>query len=345
MYSAFVSSTPLGASTSSFIASAPRQAAPVVTHNTQVVPTASLADRAREDFARLQKLVSSENVKRAALGFVAAAALATSAVPVDQAQALTTSDIRGLSYDQVKGTGLANRCPEVDSSKGTIKLENNKKYKTVDMCIEPKSFQVEEEIFNKRKGSAVTEYVDTKLMTRATYTLTGIEGPLTSDSTGLTFVEKDGIDYAATTVQLPGGERVPFLFTVKELVAKGNTPGMISTATEFGGDFRVPSYRTGLFLDPKGRGGVTGYDMAVALPGKEADGGEGQDDIFKETNKVFQITDGSIEMAVNKIDVETKEFAGVFVSEQLSDTDMGAKTPKKVLLKGVFYGRLAEDFN
>jgi hypothetical protein len=29
--------------------------------------------------------------------------------------------------------------------------------------------------------------------------------------------EADGIDYAAVTVQLPGGERVPFLFTVKNL--------------------------------------------------------------------------------------------------------------------------------
>lgn len=34
---------------------------------------------------------------------------------------------------------------------------------------------------------------------------------------------------------------------------------------EFGGKFGVPSYRTGLFLDPKGRGGNTGYDFPVAL--------------------------------------------------------------------------------
>lgn len=32
--------------------------------------------------------------------------------------------------------------------------------------------------------------------------------------------ETDGIDYAPVTVQLPGGERVPFLFSVKELDAK-----------------------------------------------------------------------------------------------------------------------------
>lgn len=34
---------------------------------------------------------------------------------------------------------------------------------------------------------------------------------------GLVASEQEGIDYAATTVQLPGGERVPFLFTVKEV--------------------------------------------------------------------------------------------------------------------------------
>lgn len=82
----------------------------------------------------------------------------------------------------------------------------------------------------------------------------------------LTFKEEDGIDYAATTVQMPGGERVPFLFTVKDLVAKGNG-GEIKPGFEMGGPFTVPSYRTGLFLDPKGRGTTTGYDFAGALPG------------------------------------------------------------------------------
>merc|ERR1711906_45819 len=103
-------------------------------------------------------------------------------------------------------------------------------------------------------------------MTRATYTLSGVEGPLFFDKDGsLTFVEKEGIDYAATTVQLPGGERVPFMFTVKELEAKSTDPSGINVGTEFGGTFKVPSYRSGLFLDPKGRGGTTGYDMAQAL--------------------------------------------------------------------------------
>ena len=132
-------------------------------------------------------------------------------------------------------------------------------------------------------------------------------------------------------LQLPGGERVPFMFTIKQLEAKStSTPSGITAGTEFGGSFTVPSYRSGLFLDPKGRGGTTGYDMAVALTGLEADAAEGQSELFKETNKVYQVTDGSIEFAVNKVDGETGEFSGVFVSEQLSDTDMGSKAPKKV---------------
>lgn len=72
-----------------------------------------------------------------------------------------------------------------------------------------------------------------------------MSGTFKVDSDGkVEFQEEDGIDYAAVTVQLPGGERVPFLFTVKELNAKGSLDG-------FGGDFTVPSYRGSSFLDPK----------------------------------------------------------------------------------------------
>jgi hypothetical protein len=72
-------------------------------------------------------------------------------------------------------------------------------------------------------------------------------GTLKVDGSGnVELQETDGIDYAATTVQLPGGERVPFLFTVKNLNAKG-------TLDAFGGEFVVPSYRGATFLDPKVR--------------------------------------------------------------------------------------------
>jgi len=306
----------------------------------QPILRAGLQPKLNRNVACGATMHSEFNAKKAAAGL---AALPLAFLLSQSAGALTTQDIRDLTYGQIKGTGIANRCPEVANADKAqeIVLDKGSKYKIVDLCLEPKSFQIEEEI-QKRKGEVRKEFVDTKLMTRATYSLTGMEGPLFFDKDGqLTFLEKDGIDYAPTTVQLPGGERVPFMFTVKQLEAKSTSPSGVAPGTEFGGTFTVPSYRSGLFLDPKGRGGTTGYDNAGALVGLEADGSEGQEDLFKETNKVYQVTEGSIEFAVNKVDGATGEFSGVFVSEQLSDTDMGSKAPKKVLLKGIIFGRVA----
>jgi len=283
---------------------------------------------------------AADAAKKAAAGAAVALPLLLGAA---DAEALTSKDVRSLTYGQIKGTGLANRCPEVgeDVAGGSIVLDSSKNYKIAELCLEPKSWQIEEEV-TRRRGDTKLEFVDTKLMTRATYTLSGIDGPLSTGSDGnLVFTEKGGIDYAPATVQLPGGERVPFLFTIKQLVAKFSTPD-VTAGTELGGNFKTPSYRTGLFLDPKGRGGTTGYDQAGALPGMQADGGEGQDELFAETNKVFQVSDGSIEMAINRVDPDNGEFSGVFVSEQLSDTDMGSKAPKKVLMKGIMFGKVAE---
>jgi photosystem II oxygen-evolving enhancer protein 1 len=234
-------------------------------------------------------------------------AAATHSAVLEPVQALTAQDVRQLSYEQVKGTGLANRCPEVVSSKGKISLDKTKKYKVVDLCLEPKQFLVEEEV-GRRRGESKREFVDTKLMTRATYTLANIEGELVNENGTWKFIEKDGMDYAATTVQIPGGERVPFLFSIKKLVASlNNADDGISTSTELGGEFKVPSYRTGMFLDPKGRGMANGYDMAVALPALEADGAVGQEVLRKENDKVFQETSGRIELAVNKVDPTSNE--------------------------------------
>ena len=83
----------------------------------------------------------------------------------------------------------------------------------------------------------------------------------------MTFIEKSGFDFQPVTVQLPDGERVPMLFTIKGLVAQTPT-GMnsINPSTQFVGTFQVPAYRTAGFLDPKGRGVMVGYDAAVGLP-------------------------------------------------------------------------------
>jgi photosystem II oxygen-evolving enhancer protein 1 len=267
------------------------------------------------------------------VGKVAVAGAVAFGIAAAPAQALTKSEINSLSYLQVKGTGLANRCPEV-IGEGTITPKTGQKL--VEMCIEPKAFAVEEEV--GRSGKTEKKFVNSKVMTRQTYTLDGVEGNLDVSSGKIVFSEKEGIDYAATTVQLPGGERVPFLFTVKDLVAKGNG-GAFKPGFQMGGEFTTPSYRTGLFLDPKGRGGTTGYDMAVALPGLQS-GEEGDEELFKENNKTFDVTTGRIEMEVNKVNVGESEIGGVFVATQLGDTDMGSKVPKKVLTKGIFYARV-----
>merc|ERR1712176_92376 len=269
------------------------------------------------------------------LANVGKAVLATGAafgIMAAPAQALTKAETNSLTYLQVKGTGLANRCAEV-IGEGTITPKTGQKL--VNMCIEPKAWAVEEEI--GRGGKTEKKFVNSKVMTRQTYTLEGIEGNLAVGGE-ITFTEKEGIDYAATTIQLPGGERVPFLFTVKDLVAKGNG-NTFKPGFQMGGDFNTPSYRTGLFLDPKGRGGTTGYDMAVALPGLQS-GEEGDDELFGENNKTFDVTKGRIEMEVNKVNIEEQEIGGVFVATQLSDTDMGSKVPKKVLTKGIFYAKV-----
>merc|ERR1712060_189056 len=196
-------------------------------------------------------------------------------------------------------------------------------YKIDEFCLEPTSFQVLEEKLTK--SGIVTEAVNTKVTTRQTYVLTGIEGDLKTTDGELSFIEKDGIDYAPTTVQLPGGERVPFLFTVKSLVASSPAPAStIDSSLKLAGKFQVPSYRTGLFLDPKGRGTVTGYDS-----------------LFNENNKKFDVGEGSIELKVTSVNAELGEFGGVFVHKQPSDTDLGSKTPKEVLLKGEFFATVS----
>jgi len=259
----------------------------------------------------------------------AALGLAFGIFAAEPAHAITAEQFSQLTYQQVKGSGLANRCPTVESSGSSIPVKPGSRLKNV--CFEPKSFAVE---FDTDKGK---EFATTKLTTRQTYTLAFIEGAL--EPNPITFTEQDGMDFAATTVKLPDGEYVPFLFTVKELVAKGEGSEFKPGFT-WGGEFSVPSYRTGGFLDPKGRGMTLGYDQAVGLSAAQSDGDSGQDALYKETNKVFDIGKGAIEMEVNKVNADLGEIGGVFVSKQPSDTDMGAKAPRTILLKGIFYGKV-----
>jgi photosystem II oxygen-evolving enhancer protein 1 len=264
------------------------------------------------------------------LGFGVAVGLIAGFVMPDSARAITAEQFSQLTWYQVKGSGLANRCPTVESVGTEVPVKEGNRF--VNVCFEPKSFAVETETVNGQ------EFVTTRLVTGQTYTIDYVTGDLSPNP--ITFQEKDGMDFQAVTVQLPNAERVPFLFSMKKLKAVGEGSSFKPGFT-WGGEFEVPSYRTGGFLDPKGRGMYTGYDQAQALVGSIANGKEAEE-LFKETNKVFDIGKGAVEMEVNKVNQPLGEVGGVFVSKQPSDTDMGARAPKTVLLKGIFYGKVVD---
>jgi photosystem II oxygen-evolving enhancer protein 1 len=240
-----------------------------------------------------------------------------------------------LTYEQIRGTGLANKCPQLtETSRGSIPIDSSQSYVLKELCLEPTNFFIKEEPANKRQEA---EFIAGKLLTRYTSTIEQVQGDIiVNPDNSLTFVEKDGFDFQATTVQLPGGERVPFLFTIKNLVAKSQ-PGLtsINTSTDFEGEFKVPSYRGAAFLDPKGRGVVSGYDNAVALPA-QAD----KKDLTRTNVKRAEVLKGKISLSIAKVDSATGEIAGTFESDQPSDTDLGAGEPKEVKIRGLFYGRV-----
>jgi photosystem II oxygen-evolving enhancer protein 1 len=245
----------------------------------------------------------------------------------------------GLTYEDVRNTGLANNCPEIEATlRGSIPLDNSKTYKLTNLCIQPTTFFVKaaEEAGSKRKGSG---FIPGRVMTRLTSSLDAIEGSIKVNADGsLTFKEEDGIDFQAITVQIPGGDQFPFLFTIKDLVATSQ-PGQnaINSSIDFQGEFKVPSYRTSNFLDPKGRGLTTGYESAVAIPASGDD-----DELKKENVKRFISGKGNISLQISKIDAETGEISGDFESIQPSESDMGSKEPSEIKIRGIFYGRVAE---
>ncbi|MCW9681782.1 photosystem II manganese-stabilizing polypeptide [Dolichospermum planctonicum UHCC 0167] len=249
------------------------------------------------------------------------------------APSTSVSDV--LTYEQIRGTGLANKCPQLtETSRGSIAFDPNVTYSIKELCLEPTNFFVKEEPANKRQEA---EFVPGKVMTRYTSTIDQVQGKLTVNSdNSLTFTEEDGLDFQAITVKLPGGELVPFLFTIKNLVAQ-TQPNLtsINTSTDFEGTFKVPSYRGAAFLDPKGRGVVSGYDNAVALPA-QAD----EEELTRTNVKRAEILNGKISLQVAKVDNTSGEIAGTFESEQPSDTDLGAGEPKEVKIRGLFYGRI-----
>lgn len=239
-----------------------------------------------------------------------------------------------ITYDDIVNTGLANSCPQISEfTRGSIAVAAGQTLEVEDLCLEPQEYFVKEEPISKRREA---EFIEAKLLTRYTSSLEQMRGTVSVSEDGtLTLKEEDGIDFQPVTVQLPGGEQVPFLFTIKNLVASTKSGfDSINTSTDFEGSFRVPSYRGSVFLDPKGRGLASGYDNAIALPS--------QADTFTRANvKQFVSGEGTISLQVTKIDQATGEISGTFESEQPSATDLGAEDPEEVRIRGIFYARIS----
>jgi len=81
-------------------------------------------------------------------------------------------------------------------------------------------------------------------------------------------------------------------------------------------------------------GTTTGYDQAVALPALRAGGAEA---LFAANDQKFDVGQGSLVLKVTGVNAELGEIGGVFVQKQPSDTDLGSKVPKDVLLKGSWF--------
>jgi photosystem II oxygen-evolving enhancer protein 1 len=244
---------------------------------------------------------------------------------------------QGLTYDQIRNTGLANKCSDILSSsrggRNFIPIGAGKSVEITDLCLEPTSFFVKEESSNKRKKS---EFVSSKLMTRSTSSLDYVKATVTGNSDGsLSLVETDGLDYQPITVKMPGGELVAILFTIKGFNATTATGvNGITTSVDFIGSTDVPTYRGSGFIDPKGRGLAIGYDSAEALPGK-------RNSFDNRSIKDDSTSKGTMSLQIAKLNADTGEIAGTFETEQTSDNDLGGVEPKEVIIRGVFYGRVS----
>ena len=87
---------------------------------------------------------------------------------MQSAQALSFDELQGLTYLQVKGSGRANSCPTLDQGTSDASALKPGKYQLERFCMEPTKITVKEE--SQMKGGEA-EFVNTKLVTRLTYTL------------------------------------------------------------------------------------------------------------------------------------------------------------------------------
>merc|ERR1712014_75562 len=132
-------------------------------------------DSANQHISKAESLLESDILKQGRREMLGAAAVGLAASQAQKATALDYNQLQGLTYLQVKGSGIANTCPLMSSGTTNLKDLPAGNYAFSKFCMEPTSFKVKEE--SQFKGAAA-EFVDTKLMTRLTYTLDDISGKL-----------------------------------------------------------------------------------------------------------------------------------------------------------------------
>lgn len=115
---------------------------------------------ARSAFRSGAKAAMSRVTEAASAAALAAVFTAVLVAP-DAAQALSKDTINSLTYDQMKGTGLANKCPDAPSSMGNIVM-GGKLDKFDEFCMQPTEVSIIEKSVDK-KGNAREEIIPSKV--------------------------------------------------------------------------------------------------------------------------------------------------------------------------------------
>lgn len=89
-----------------------------------------------------------------------------------------------MTYSEIKGTGNANRCYDVEGE-GALKIKNG--MRITGMCIQPQVIKVADQKLTKEGVKDIL--LPTKITTRQTYTLTGIDGSLNVEGGNIKFTE------------------------------------------------------------------------------------------------------------------------------------------------------------
>merc|ERR1711937_756267 len=100
--------------------------------------------------------------------------------------AFSFDNLQGLTYLQIKGSGLANTCPVLEGT-SNVRLVPTGDYSFDKFCLEQSSFKVKDETQFK---DGRTEFVDTKLMTCLKYFLDDMRGKVKVNGDGKICLER-----------------------------------------------------------------------------------------------------------------------------------------------------------